>query len=148
MEEKRITIESLNKDLVAAKYKIFDWRIVEEHSGFFFSKLRFERDDQTSYYQELKKLEDEYGNIKTIPFIAIAIPSFVAILIITALLIVFVANKDVAKDYWLAFMIPAGLSLIIAMVFTFLKLKVFDETVKELPDKNKKYHQKVQELKK
>lgn len=148
MEEKRITVESLNKDLVIAKYKIFDWEVVEEHNGFFFSKLKFSRDEQTPYYSELKKLETQYGEIKTVPFIAIFIPSLLAIITITALLILFIANRDIAKAYWFIFIIPAGLCLIVAMAMTFLKLKIFDQTVKELPEKNKEYIQKVKELKK
>ena len=148
MEEKRITVENLNKDLVIAKYKIFDWKLKEEQNGFYFSKLIFERDEQTPYYQELKKLEAQYGEVKSIPFIAILIPSVLAVIIITVLLILFITNKEVAKAYWAAFIVPAGISLITAMVFTFLKLRIFDQMVKELPDKNREYVQKVKELKK
>ena len=148
MEEKRITVESLNKDIIIAKYKLFEWRMVEEHEHFLFTSLVFERDDQTPYHKELKELEEEYGNIPNVPFTIIFGLALLAILTITALLIVFITNRDIAKSIWLAFIIPSGILLITAMACTFLKLKLFDKVVKEMPDKNKEFAQKVKEIKK
>lgn len=141
-------VETLNKDLVIAKYRLFEWKNTEEHIGFLFSKITFERDDSVPHHQELKKLEDEYGGIKNMPFVIILVLALIAILIVTGLLVLFAANRDLAKQYWIAFILPAGVCLVGAMICTFLKLRFFDQMVKELPDKNKKYAQKVQEIKK
>ncbi len=146
MEKIILTVEKLHKDLYVSKYKIFGYHLAEEKNSFLFSKLTFTREDGIKHKEELDKLMNEYGSFKTLPFALIMVFSFIAILIITSLLILFLTNREIAKSYWLIFLIPSGLSLIAAMICTFLKLRFFDELVKTLPEKNKEFIKRVKEL--
>lgn len=143
MEEKVIKASKENRDLVIAKSRLFEWNLIKEENG----KLYFARDNETPYYQELIKLEEGYGEYKFLPFISLIIPAAFAFICITVLLILFFTQKDFAKNFWYIFVIPSGISLIIAVVLTFLRMKTLDKVMNEKPKKDLEFQQKIKKLK-
>ena len=143
MEEKVVKANAENRELVISKARLFEWNLVKEENH----KLYFARDNETPYYQDLVKLEAEYGEYKFLPFASLIIPAALAFLFITVLLILFFVQRDFAKNFWYIFVIPSGISLIIAVVLTFLRMKTLDKVMNEKPKKDIEYQQKIKKLK-
>ena len=143
MEEKVVKTNAENRELVISKARLFEWNLVKEENH----KLYFARDNETPYYQDLAKLETEYGEYKFFPFASLIIPAALAFLFITVLLILFFAQRDFAKNFWYIFVIPSGISLIIAVVLTFLRMKTLDKVMNEKTKKDLEYQQKIKKLK-
>ncbi len=147
MEQKTIKVSQENRDLVVSKARLFEWKIEKEEKQKFGSLLTLTRDNETPYYSELVKLEEEYGEYKFLPFFVILIPAIMAFLIITALLIIFFAQKDFARQFWYIFVAPSGLFLLVSVLLTFLRMRILDQVMNQKPQKDSEYSQKVKKLK-
>lgn len=143
MEEKVVKTNAENRDLVISKARLFEWNLIKEENG----KLYFARDNETPYYQDLVKLELEYGEYRFLPFASLIIPAALAFICVTVLLILFFAQRDFAKNFWYIFIIPSGISLIIAVILTFLRMKTLDKVMNEKPKKDLEFQQKIKKLK-
>lgn len=143
MEEKVVKTNAENRELVISKACLFEWNLIKEENG----KLYFARDNETPYYQDLVKLELEYGEYRFLPFVSLIIPAALAFICVTVLLILFFVQRDFAKNFWYIFIIPSGISLIIAVILTFLRMKTLDKVMNEKPKKDLEYQQKIKKLK-
>ena len=147
MEEKVIKASKENRDLVIDKHKLFEWKVDKEEVKGTQSVLTFSRDNEVPYYRQLVELENQFPEYKFLPFILIIIFAALAFISITVLLIVFLANRDLASTYWLAFIIPSGVFLVIAMVFTFLRMRTLDKVINEKRQKESEFALKIKKLK-
>ena len=147
MENKIIKTNRVNRDLEVSKARLFLWQIQKEERKGNKILITLSRDNEVPYYQELVKLEEEYGEYKFFPFIAIIIPAIIAFLIITGLLIVYIISSDIAKNYWYAFLIPSAVCLFISMVLTFLRMRTFDQILNKKKQKDAECSAKIKKLK-
>lgn len=147
MEEKVIKVSKENRDLVLDKHKLFAWKLDKEESGGSQSILHFYRDDEVPYYAQLVELEKQYPEYKFLPFIYIIVFAALAFVSITVLLIFFFINKAVASQFWYLFIIPSGIFLIVAMVFTFLRMRTLDKVVNEKKQKDAEFASKIKKIK-
>lgn len=147
MEQKTVKISRENRDLIVSKARLFEWKIEKEEKTKFGFVLTFVRDNETPYYSQLVKLEEEYGEYKFLPFLFIIIPAAIAFLIITSLLIVFLIQKDFARQFWYIFVAPSGVFLLLSVLLTFLRMRTLDQVMNQKPQKDNEYSQKVKKLK-
>ncbi len=142
MEEKIVRTNKENKTVIKEKYKLFEWQLVKEENN----KLFFQRDNQTTYYSELVKLEKQYPNYQYPSVILFVITSIVAFLLVTVMLIMFLVNKELAKTYWWAFILPAGIFLIITVLFTYLRMRTFSKIINEKPKTDAEFLNKINKV--
>lgn len=147
MEEKLLKVNQENRDLLLSQYRLFEWQLVKEEKKGHLSYLYLVRDNSTPYYQQLIKLEEEYGKIKYIPMPFIIILAGFAMIIISILLIFYLTNRDFAKTYWYIFIIGASIFLIASVFLTFMRLRTLEFVTNKKSDKDKLYLQKIKTIK-
>ena len=138
MEEKVVRFANENKNFVLSKYLLFGYRVKEEKKSLLFSTITFVREEKP-INKELDQLEPQYKDMRFVPFIEIISGGVLAFLLVTALLIVFLANRSTAKAIWPFLIIPAGVLLIVSFLLTFLRLKQVDK----LPLKQKEIEKEI-----
>ena len=150
MEEKTIITNAINAQIITDKYLIFEWKCLEQKSiGVNKLELRFARDDSVSYINELRKLEEEYGDYKVGTMLPTFILPGVSMALFTAFIIVFFINRD-HFDFLLFFLtlvLPAIICLALAFLFMLLRSRTIAKIDREKPEKDREFREKVRNLK-
>ena len=147
MEEKTIVTNSLNENLILDTKLLFEWKCLEKKVVGGKIILSFSRDNEKPYYDELLKLEKEYGDYR-IPSL---LPSFIlaglSFILITVFFILYLVDRSHYIVYFLSIVLPALACLLGAMVFTVLRYSSYNKLIKEKPEKDQVFAEKIKELK-
>ena len=135
MEIKEIVVNNVNAQLTLDKYLIFEYKCLEQRNMGTKTYFKFERDDSVPYYQELVKLEQEYGDFKIKNMTGVSLMPIITFILVTIFLVVFLIDKE-HFNFTLMFsllMIPALVILAFTVVLTVIKLRSFSKVNKEKP---------------
>lgn len=148
MEEKTVITNSYNEQLVLDKHILFLWKCEEKKTFGNRIELRFSRDDSVPYIEELRKLENEFGEFRVGTMLPTIILPAVAIVMFTVFLIIYLFNKDNFNFplYFFSIMLPALLCLVAAMGFMVFRTYKIDQITKEKPLKEQEYKAKIERL--
>ena len=149
MEEKTVITNQINAQLVIDKYLIFKWKCLEKKYIGSKIEIHFSRDDSLPYIDELRKLENEYGEYKVGTMLPTYILPGVSMVLFTVFIIIFFVNKDHFDflPYFLSLILPALICLVLAFIFMFLRSRTIGKIEKEKPIKDQEYKDKVSKLK-
>ena len=150
MKEKVVETTIGKEKFVFDKYSLFEYKCLEEKRIGKKAIFRFQRDDSVPYIDELRKLENEYGEIKIKKPIPLFIFPVISFLLISAYLILII-NRESDKQfliYTLAVLLPGVLFIAASLLYTLW----YATYIKKVPDlieqKNNYYQTKIQEKKK
>lgn len=149
MEIKELVVNVNNAKITLDKYLIFEYKCLEQRQIGNKVYFKFERDDSVPYYDELVKLENEYGDFKIRNMMPISLMPIVTFALVTIFLVVFLIDRE-HFNFTLMFsllMIPALLVLLLTVLFTILRMKNIKKIEIEKPKKDFEYQEKVRELK-
>ena len=149
METKIIKTNDINERQLLETYSIFEYKCVERTVNGRKITLKLVRDDSVPYYQELVKLEQEYGEFKIKNMTGVSLMPIITFILVTIFLVVFLIDKE-HFNFTLMFsllMIPALVVLAFTVVLTVIKLRSFSKVNKEKPNKDLEYKEKVAKLK-
>lgn len=148
MEEKTIITNANNEQLVLDKYLLFLWKCEEKKTFGNRIEIRFSRDDSVPYIDELRKLENEFGEYRIGTMLPTIILPGVSIVLFTVFLIFYLFNKDNFNFplFFFTILLPALLCLLVAMVFMILRTITISKINKEKPLKEQEYRQRVNSL--
>ena len=147
MEEKQVTTNAINENIILSKYMLFEWRCEKKENIGRKVIFTFSRDNEKPYYKELVKLEEEFGNYKIGTMIPSYVLSILAFLLITAFFILYLVDKSNVLIYFLAVSLPGLLCLLGAVGFTIFRFIGINKIDKEMPDKIKLYVDRIKDLK-
>lgn len=147
MEEKTIITNPLNEKLVLDTHLLFEWKCLEKKVVGGNIQYNFSRDDSKPYHEELVKLEKEYGEYKMRSLIPTFIFAGIAFILITAFFVCFVLNRANFLIYFLSMVLPALAFLFAACIFTILRYLSYSKIMKEKPEKDEVYLEKIKALK-
>ncbi len=148
MITKEITTNQINEKYIVDKHLLFKYQLVKREIVGKSIHLVFEIDDTMPQYEELMKLEKEYGNFHIRSLIPIFILPIIAIILITAFFIVYFVNKD-AVEYmtlFLSMMLPALIILFIAVLAFGGRIFRIAKYEKEKENRDKTYRDKIDQL--
>lgn len=149
MEIKEVVVTNENAQITLDKYLIFEYKCLEQRNMGNKTYFKFERDNEVPYYEELVKLEQEYGEYKIKSMTGVSLMPIITFVLVTIFLVVFLIDKE-HFNFTLMFsllMIPALLVLVFTVALTVIKLKAISKINKEKPNKDLEYKEKVDELK-
>ena len=148
MEEKVVITNNQNEQLVFDKYTLFLWKCEEKKVIGNKIELRFSRDDSVPYIEELRKLENEFGEYHVGSMLPTIILPAVSIVLFTVFLIIYLVNRDNFNFplYFLSICLPALACLLVAMVFMFLRTMTINKITKEKPLKEEEYKAKIDKI--
>lgn len=149
MEKKVVTTNQINEKLVLDKHFIFEYKCDEKKVIGSKIELHFSRDDEVPYIEELRKLENEYGEYKIGSMIPMFIFPAVSFILFTVFVILYFLDKAHGNTliYFLSLALPGILSLIGAFLFMFFRTRKIGLIEKEKPQKDEEFKQKVAKLK-
>lgn len=149
MEEKTVITNATNQRLVLDKHSLFEWTCVRITNIGSKIEIKFQRDDTVPYYQELKKLEQEFGEYKIGFMLPTIICPCISIVLFTVFLILFFANRDHFDFllYFLSILLPALLIFLVGAGTMFLRLMKFKKIETEKPLKETEYKKKIDQIK-
>ncbi len=149
MEEKVVVTNVNNVKLVIDKHMIFKWKIEEKNEEKGRITIRFSRDDSVPYIEELRKLENEYGEYKIGNMLLAFFCPIISIILFTVLLVLFFVTGENFNFglYFCALGIPALVALLAAVFVMFLRFRTINKINKEKPIKDAEYIDKVSKLK-
>ena len=147
MEEKTIITNPLNEKLVLDTHLLFEWKCLEKKVVGGNIQYTFSRDDSKPYHEELIKLEKEYGEYKMRSLIPTFIFAGIAFILITAFFVCFVLNRANFLIYFLSMVLPALAFLFAACIFTILRYLSYSKIMKEKPEKDEVYLERIKALK-
>ncbi len=125
-----------NVDTMVSDMSLFGWKEVDRHFNDSIGKysVTFERDTSIAHYNEIVELEKKWDAIaKPIPMWPIwlfVIPALVLLSVFLALIITD-GDKYGVGTYYCAFLIPAGLLLIGAVIYTAIRVSRINKSIKE-----------------
>ena len=148
MEEKTVITNPNNEKLVLDKHFLFLWKCEEKKVIGNNIELRFSRDDSVPYIEDLRKLENEFGEYKIKSMLPTIILPAIAIVLFTVFLIVFLFNRENFNflTYFLALIVPALILIMGSVVFMVLRTRTINKIAREKPEKEREYQQKINEL--
>ena len=149
MEEKVVETTVDEEKFVFDKFSLFEYKCLEEKRIGKKAIFRFQRDDSVSYIEELRKLEDEYGEIKIKKPIPLFIFPVISFLLISAYLILII-NRESDKQfliYTLAVLLPGVLFIAASLLFTLWYVTYIKKVPELIEQKNLYYQSKIQEIK-
>lgn len=147
MEEKTIITNPLNEKLVLDTHLLFEWKCLEKKVVGGNIQYSFSRDDSKPYHEELVKLEKEYGEYKMRSLIPTFIFAGIAFILITAFFVCFVLNRANFLIYFFSMVLPALAFLFAACIFTILRYLSYSKIMKEKPEKDEVYLERIKALK-
>lgn len=127
MEKRRLEVGKDSIGYIKEIYSIFMWNLVSEKPiNDQKIELNYERDDSIPHIQGLRVIEEEFQP-KILPILVTFIPTVLALLIMTVVLVIFIVNKELLspKILILAFMLPSSLLLAIGVLLNYLRSKQY-----------------------
>ena len=148
MEEKTVITNPHNEQLVLDKHMLFLWKCEEKKTVGNHIEIRFSRDDSAPYIEELRKLENEFGEYHVGTMLPTIILPAVSMVLFTIFLIIYLVNKDDFNFplFFFAILLPALLCLLAAMVFMVLRTMTINKITREKPLKEQEYKTKIDRL--
>ena len=148
MEEKTIITSYINEKAVLDKHEIFLYKCLERKIVGKKVLIKFSRDDNKPYINEIKTLEMQYPNYLIGSMLPTFICPIISLLLLTAFLISFFVTKPNFNFvlFFCIFVIPAILSLLIAVLTMILRVRTISNIEKEKPEVDRKFKEKVQEI--
>lgn len=146
----KVKIQVLNnvaKDAIR-NYTLFEWKLVEQKEDLKETTLVFERDDETPYYHELVKLENDFNKVYSIPAIVPYIFIILTLLYVSTMAILWLTHViNVEKVVFVIMLaIPTGVFLLLNVFVTFLRTRQMNYHLTKKEEKYQKYQKKVNEL--
>ena len=149
MEEKTIEVSVQDAKFVYDKHILFDYKCLEEKTIGNKIVYRFSRDDSVSYIDDLRKLEQEYGEVhigKPILMFVFPIISFILLTVLLVLLILGKLKENMLL-YLLTILLPAALLFMATFLVTYLYWRKIKNLPEQMKEKEEKYRKKIEELK-
>lgn len=149
MEEKTVVTNLNNEKLVLDKHLLFEWKCLNRQYHGSKVEIKFQRDDSVSYFSELKKLENEYGEYKIGSMIPTIICPAISIIMFTVFLVLFLVNRENFNFllYFLSILLPAIAIFLVGVAFMLLRYFSVKKIGEEKPKKDQEYRRKVDLLK-
>ena len=148
MEEKIIVTNEINEKHLIDTYLLFEYKCINRTQQGSKITLTFQRDDSVPYIEELRKLEREYGSYHIGSLLpGLILPPISFILFTVFLITIFVKTGMSIFVTVPAFVIPAVILLVIAVVFMLLRMKTVNKIASEKPNKDLEYKKKIENLK-
>ena len=150
MKKIEVITNQINEKYVMDKYILFQYRCLDRKLEKGKIYLTFEEDDSLPYYQDLKRLEKEYGDYKIFPLFPILLFPVTAFILLTIFLIIYFVNKDTISyvTLFLSLMLPALIILLVGAALFGIHLIHISKIEKEKPEKDELYRKRIEELKK
>ena len=148
MEEKTVITNSNNEKLVLDKHFLFLWKCEEKKVVGGHIEIRFSRDDSVPYIDELRKLENEFGEYRVGTMLPTIILPAISMVLFTVFLVIFLLNRDNFNFplYFFSIVLPALLLLLASMIFMFLRTSKINKIAREKPLKEQEYQAKIDKL--
>lgn len=149
METKEVVVNINDAKLTLDKYLLFVYKCVEQKTQGRNIYFKFQRDDEVSYIDELRKLEASYPTYKIGTMSMVSLMPIVAIALVTIFLVVYLTNRS-SFNFTLMFsllMIPALLVLVLTVLLTIFRLKRIRRIDTEKPKVDEEYKEKIEQLK-
>ena len=148
MEEKTVITNSNNEKLVLDKHFLFLWKCEEKKVIGGHIEIRFSRDDSVPYIDELRKLENEFGEYRVGTMLPTIILPAISMILFTVFLVIFLLNRDNFNFplYFFSIVLPALLLLLASMIFMFLRTSKINKIAREKPLKEQEYQAKIDKL--
>ena len=148
MEKVEIKVLNNVKEDAIENYTLFKWVLVEERPDLKETTLVFERDNQTSYYRDLVKLEKQFNNVYKIPGWLGYVLTILTLIYVTVIAILWITHKmDVEKQTMVIILaIPTGVLLLLNVFITYLRNKEMQYHINHKEEKYSKYQKKIDEL--
>ena len=148
MEEKIVVTNPNNEKLVLDKHFLFLWKCEEKKTMGSHIELRFSRDDTVPCIDEIRKLENEFGEYHIGSMLPVLILPGISIALFTVFLVVFFVNKDHFDFllYFLSLLLPGILCLLASMGLMTLRTLKINRIAKEKPLKEAEYQEKINKL--
>ena len=146
----KVKIQVLNnvaKDAIR-NYTLFEWKLVEQKEDLKETTLVFERDDETPYYHELVKLENDFNKVYSIPAFVPYIFIILTLLYVSTMAILWLTHViNVEKVVFVIMLaIPTGILLLLNVFVTFLRTRQMNYHLTKKEEKYQKYQKKVNEV--
>ena len=148
MEEKTVITNSMNEQLVFDKHTLFLWKCEEKKVVGKNIEFRFSRDDSLPYIEEIRKLENEFGEYHVGSMLPTIVLPAISIVLFTVFLIIYLFNKDNFNFslYFFSILLPALFFLLVAMVLMFLRTNKINKITREKPLKEQEYKAKIDKI--
>ena len=148
MEEKTVVTNPNNERLVLDKHELFLWKCEEKKTIGGRIELRFSRDDTVPYIEDLRKLEEEFGEYKIRSMTPTLILPVISMILFTVFLVIFLLNKDNFNFllYFLSLLLPAILCLIGSILVMTFRTMAINKIAREKPIKEEEYRKKISEI--
>ena len=150
MEKVEITVLNNVKDDAIKNYELFKWKLVDQRVDFKETTLVFERDNETSYYPELVKLENKFNKVYSIPGWLFYVLIGITLVYVTTIAILWLTHHmPVDKGILVIILaIPTGILLLINVFLTYLRNKEMDYHITKKEEKYRIYQEKVDRISK
>ena len=129
MEKKRLVVKKEDRDLYVELNKIFMWNLDEENNlNERKILLNFSRDESVPHLNEIKVVEMDY-QVSVIPLGVALIPAYLAFILMTVVLFIFIFNREILKPLILmgCFLFPDFALLGLAVFLTYLRNKQIEK---------------------
>ena len=147
MENKIVTTNPVNENIVLSKYTLFEWKCEKKENIGRKVIFTFSRDDSKPYHEELVKFEKEFGNYHIGTMIPTYILAGLSFILMTVFFILHLIDKDNFVLYFFTISIPALFCLLAASAFTIVRFVIINKIVKKMPDKIRLYSDRIKDLK-
>ena len=148
MEKVEIKVLNNVKDDAKRNYQLFKWVLVEEKEDLRETTLVFERDNETSYYRELVKLENKFNKVYSIPgWIGYALVGLILVYVTIIAILYLTHIINVEKSLFVVIMaIPTGVLLLANVFISYLRSKEMYNHLNKKEEKYAQYQKKVDEI--
>ena len=146
----KVEIKVLNnvaKDAIR-NYTLFDWKLIEQKEDLSETTLVFERDDQTPYYHEIVKLENDFNKVYSIPAIVPYIFIIITLFYVSIMTVLWLTHVlNIEKIVFVVILaIPTGILLLLNVFVTYLRTRQMTYHLTRKEEKYQKYQKKVNEI--
>ena len=148
MEKVEIKVLNNVKDDAIRNYELFKWKLVEQTPDLKETTLVFERDNETSYYPELVKLENKFNKVFSIPGWIFYLLIAITLVYVTTVAILWLTHVlNVEKGLLVIIIaIPTGILLLLNVFLTYLRNKEMDYHINKKEEKYRIYQEKVDRI--
>ena len=148
MEKVEITVLNNVKDDAIRNYQLFKWNLVEEKNDLKETTLVFERDNETSYYKELVKLEEKFNKVYSIPgWIFYVLVGLTAVYVTLIAILWLTHNLPMEKQQMILLLaIPTGTLLLVNVFLSYLRTNEMNRHINKKEEKYQQYQRKVDEI--
>lgn len=148
MEKVEIKVLNNVKEDAKRNYQLFKWVLVEEKEDLRETTLVFERDNETSYYRELVKLENKFNKVYSIPgWIGYALVGLILVYVTIIAILYLTHIINVEKSLFVVIMaIPTGVLLLANVFISYLRSKEMYNHLNKKEEKYAQYQKKVDEI--